>query len=451
MVNRSLPLLLVPIELKSRELKARLYLGARALDLGFPVIIGPSTTLHRKVEKFPRGVVIENDSSPATLKFVKRAHRLGFHFVGWDEEAISVINDKWYVRHRVDPKSLSLFDIFFTRGLGDKKAIGEAYQTESNKLVAAGNPRLDILHHTILPLPDYKPNGPILVMSRFSRSNPFSITREEVINKVQRKFNLNEMDMEFYAGFLEHCHQVFDSFYLMVGNLAQRFSDRDILIRPHPSENFGKWEALSELHCNLTVETSRTAEEWAADSSLIVHNGCTTGLEAALIGRPVLSYMPHVSERFDVPLPNLVSDCHHSEESLFSSIQDILNTPPDVSRISEGTWQTISEQWVGNGTDALSTNTILSTLLETYHKGLRPKPSRTTALIKEKMRKKLRRVKKVFVSDDVRASSLSEQYRNQKFPPTTTGELQDLLEKLGFSHVLAKPTRNNWWKLELHP
>lgn len=74
---------------------------------------------------------------------------------------------------------------------------------------------------------------------------------------------------------------------------------------------------------------------WLAASEALVHNGCTTGIEAFVMGKPALAYRPVTDEVFDLSLPNdlsrqcfdldelsqslrsLLADggaCHHSEE-----------------------------------------------------------------------------------------------------------------------------------------
>ena len=283
------PRLLIPVEVQMRELRARLFLAARARRRGFPVAIGRSQELHRHPERFAPGVILDNDATPASADYYRRARALGHHVTAWDEEAIAVPggDDHWYCRRRVDVDSLGALDWFFARGPGDAAAIVDHHPHLADRVVPAGNPRIDILHPSVYgtfsaPISD----APIVVMSRFARSNPFSGSREEVFERVKRKFRLGEAETTYVYNYLSHCHVLFDQFLPMIGRLAERFPGRNVVVRPHPSENIETWRSLARTRPNLTVAVEGTAVDQAAGAALVVHNGCTTGLEAALIGRP---------------------------------------------------------------------------------------------------------------------------------------------------------------------
>ena len=189
--------------------------------------------------------------------------------------------DNWYTRQRVHGETLAAFDHFFTRGPGDAAAIVDAHPHLADRIIPAGNPRLDILQlgggGVSTPPP---PNAPILVTSRFSRSNPFAMSRQDVVEVLKQKFRIDPLDIPFVEKYLAHWHALFDRFLPMVSLLTRHFSDRAIVVRPHPSENFETWRALARTLPNLDVEASGSAVDQAARAALVIHNGCTTGLEA---------------------------------------------------------------------------------------------------------------------------------------------------------------------------
>ena len=197
--------IIIPIEVKSREFKSRVYLAARLLELGHKVYIGNSRIL--KKLSFPPGLILENDATKSSYNYFKRLKNLGHLCLALDEEALCPTSDSWYVKQRVDPKSLELLDTFFTRSNDDKKAIEDYYKCDPEKLVPAGNPRLDILRSNLSPFFTYNSDSYILIISRFSRSNPFAITRDQVLLNVQNKFALNEKDMIFYRANFNHMNK----------------------------------------------------------------------------------------------------------------------------------------------------------------------------------------------------------------------------------------------------
>jgi hypothetical protein len=62
---------------------------------------------------------------------------------------------------------------------------------------------------------------------------------------------------------------------------------------------------------------------WSVAASAVIHNGCTTGIESALLDSPVFAYRPIRDEEYDPPLPNFVSTEVSTKDDLVSNLSDI--------------------------------------------------------------------------------------------------------------------------------
>jgi hypothetical protein len=62
---------------------------------------------------------------------------------------------------------------------------------------------------------------------------------------------------------------------------------------------------------------------WIRGAKAVIHNSCTTGIESALIGTPVISYRPIVNKEYDHELPNTVSKEVFDYEDLYKTISGI--------------------------------------------------------------------------------------------------------------------------------
>ena len=102
--------------------------------------------------------------------------------------------------------------------------------------------------------------------------------------------------------------RVFDGFKQMIPALADAFPGLRVVIRPHPSEDHGPWLALAAGRSDITVANDNAAAPWLLAAEVVIHNGCTTGLEAYLLDRPVICYQPVIHPLYDLELPNGVSD-----------------------------------------------------------------------------------------------------------------------------------------------
>jgi len=442
------PRVLVAVEVRARELKARLYVAARLRQRGFPVSIGRQREVRRFPERFAPSVIVANNVSVANASFARRSRALGHRLVAWDEESIAVLGDDWYTRQRVHGETLASFDHLFTRGPGDTAAIVDAHPHLADRIRPAGNPRLDILQlgGRGEPTPP-PPDAPILVTSRFARSNPFAVSREDVPEVVQRKFRLDPGDMPFVEKYLAYWHALFDRFLPMVSLLARRFSDRTIVVRPHPSENFETWRSLARTCPNLVVETDGTAVDQAARAALVIHNGCTTGLEAALIGRPVLAFTPLTSPECDVALPNAVSTCCDSEEVLFETVARELKAPVDAMTRAARVRRFLRDGWIGDGSSSSATDIIVDALERSYAQPLPPARGRMAALAashvataKDRLKRNLRALRR---PDGARSV-----YHDQKFAETSADDIARTLDELGFPDLRVAAESPFWWRLD---
>ena len=446
------PRLLIPIEVQARELKARLFFAARARRRGFPVAIGRSRELHRHPERFAPGVIVDNDATPGSADHFRRARALGHRLVAWDEEAIATSggDDRWYCRRRVDASGLGELDWFFTRGPGDAAAIIELHPHLAGRIVPAGNPRIDILHPSVYG--SCGPPGsdaPIVVMSRFARSNPFSGSREEILERVRRKFRLGEAETTYVQHYLNHCHVLFDRFLPMVGRLAERFPDRKVIVRPHPSERIETWRALARSRPNLVVTVEGTATDQAAGAALVIHNGCTTGLEAALIGRPVLAFTPVASPAYDVELPNSVSICCSSEEALFDAAAQTLRTPDEPEERTARIWNFVRAGRIGNDSGRLASDIVLDVLERTYAEALPSARGRTAALARAWSAAARNRIRSTMQSVlEPRRSRARTAYHRQKSGGLSPRKIEEHLSDLGFPEIRAVRQSSFWWRLE---
>jgi surface carbohydrate biosynthesis protein len=133
------------------------------------------------------------------------------------------------------------------------------------------------------------------------------------------------MSQAFAEGMSGHAQQIFDHFKLLMPSLASWFPDHKIIIRPHPSENHEVWRENLKGHDNVEVIHEGNAVPWLMASRVLLHNGCTTAVEAAALGVPAVTYQPVQAQSFDYDLPNSVSRQALTEEDVRVQIQAVLD------------------------------------------------------------------------------------------------------------------------------
>ena len=334
----SLPTLLIPVENQVRELDAKLLLGYLAALRGFPVIFGWKTAMENAMYRFPRGIYLAKSFAPQNFKMLKLIKGLGHTVVAWDEEGLIHYPPDVYWGRRITPAILPYLDHMIAWGQDYVELLETHQKPFPVPIHNLGNPRGDFLRSELHPYyHEY-------VRSLRNRYGQFILvnTNFPSVNSFDPELQLAKLDSGgqhltlakgsqgmpegFAKGRFEYKHRLFKAFQNMVRDLSAGFPDTTILVRPHPSENFTAWLDLAKNSPNIVVKNEDNVLPWILACSVLVHNGCTTGVEGFALGKPVLVYQPFPYEEFESDLPNELSTLCSSMEDLIKTINGVTNT-----------------------------------------------------------------------------------------------------------------------------
>ncbi len=446
--------LLIPTEIKSRDLYGRLYLGQKAVKRGYKVFIGRSKILHKQLPDFPRGIILEDDATYQCRDFVKKASEMRYAIATIDEESIAVSSDRRYVIQRIHYPNLERALVHFTRGEGDKDQIIKDAK-DAGKLctiVPAGNPRIDILREKNIDLHlaesphEWDPADVITVMSRFSRSNPFSVDRQQIRKVLRRKFDFTDEQFADFVKYLDHTDNLFDLFWPMVEKIPALFPDKQIVFRPHPSENFQFWEDIAARYDNAHCIHTGTAVQWSINSCAMVQTGCTTAIESALLGANVLAYCPITSEDYDISLPNLVSKVFETEDEVFAELAKAprLTTEARLANAHK------AREFLSTRMAGCLEQESCDIMLDSFDRLDWQPPKNNISSVMEDLKWKLRFMRDVYKAGKKTPKAkkeINENYHQQKFPDTDISEIRSILDKFGAQDVKIRQFKKNWWEL----
>ena len=85
------------------------------------------------------------------------------------------------------------------------------------------------------------------------------------------------------------------------------------------------WTDLAQRHENILIERSGAIIPWILASTALLHSNSTTGVEARLLGKPALAFVPFSAPRHESPLPNGVSIRATTAEELLDLVLSIQN------------------------------------------------------------------------------------------------------------------------------
>ena len=317
--------LYITVETTSRELEAKTLLACYAAVCGFDVVIGLEDMVRRLCRFSKPGIFFDKSLHSEYPVIFKKLKQLGYLVAVSDEEGL-VVDDDQYCEFGIDDGVSDTVDMIFTWGKMHRNLIYRAMPEYAGSVIDAGNPRMDILGSDLRRIFDPKvreikeKHGEfILVNTRYGFAN--NVDGGEEYKKRILRGEFGEK-IDYLLKYFDFEAALWNEFLQMTVALSRRYPDRKIILRPHPSESIEKWqEALAGLS-NVKVVREGNVHPWILASDLMIHNGCSTAIEALLLDIPCVSYRPVLSEECDIVIPNSVSYNVYDMDSLYGFIEN---------------------------------------------------------------------------------------------------------------------------------
>ena len=323
--------LLIPAESQTRELDAKLLLACVAAERGFPVIVGSRIHMHRAIAHLPRGIYLAKDVRRPSRRMFRILGNLGHAIVACDEEGLVIITPELYHRRRVDAATLAMVELCLAWGRQSAELIRTAPGYGGVEIATVGNPRIDLLRPELRPLLEPEAQALrarfgdfVLVNTNFGRLNHFnpelSLTPSAPGEACRRNLEPDDPPLEVWR----YREAVMHAMTAMVPALARALPRTRIVVRPHPSENHDRWRRAGEGFANVAVTHEGPIASWLMAAAAVVHNGCTTGIEGRLLGRPVFACHPTGVTGPGRDLPNRLSEEVHGLDELIGRLEATL-------------------------------------------------------------------------------------------------------------------------------
>ncbi|WP_193188715.1 surface carbohydrate biosynthesis protein [Nisaea sediminum] len=326
---RSYKHLYLPIEESARELNARLLLLVAAVNRGYRVVIGQQWLMVHNLYNLTPGVVFFKGLNRIQANWMGLARKYGHRVAAIDEE-VTAIAAKRFVLKEVSEESLPLIDRFFQQGQNQHDIYEEAFPDHHERFVITGNPRFDLLRKQFTrafegDAVQYRERYGryILINTNFGFVNTVYGAPEDFIDTCERvgyAYRNDPEDAKFFKDFLELEARNMAAFQVMIRALRDRFPGHRIVLRPHPAENMATWKEALAGEERIHVVFEGSAVPWMLGADFFIHNTCTTGTEAMVLGVPVAAYASFTNWVESIFLSNLVTPVYRDLENLFGAV-----------------------------------------------------------------------------------------------------------------------------------
>ena len=262
-----------------------------------------------------------------------------------DEEGLVWHSTSEYSK-RVSPTAINEALSVYCWSKCQKEAILTSFNGEvpATNIEVTGNPRYDILSPKYIPFHRFNLDQLrtdsrqfILINSSFTAGNwnPDLYQTGTYLEHQKNRGKIKSLEsLQFYTEKELYTKKVFAEYVKLVELLSSCFTDLDIIVRPHPDENHTNWKNLTTHLPNVIVTADGSMTYWASKAISVVYTGCTTGIEAYVLGSNIINFSPFHDYRFEPQLPNSLVTPLSSPQEVLRRISTNLSHKPSQQNIT---------------------------------------------------------------------------------------------------------------------
>ena len=244
------------------------------------------------------------------------------------------------------------------------------------------------------------------------------------------------MSQEYAEGLTRHKRAIFEDFQQLIPALEEAFPAYKIVVRPHPVENQEIYHTIAKKCNRVQVINQGNVVPWLIAAKALVHNGCTTGVEAYALGVPAVSYRKSIDEFYDDAyhrLPNLVSHQCFDFEQLKVTLFMILTGDNAATNGDE------RRAIMGHHLSALDGPMACERMVDVFEELINYHPAPPKPTIRQKLKSRWwanrRRFKKRFRGNLIDMSHNRDEFLRHRYPGISLEELQSKISR--FQEVLG--------------
>ena len=326
----------IGVEIAVRELDSSLLLATLAAEKGHHVIVSDLESITKGLDSgvLAPGIFHTKSLTPSDHKIARHKNMIdkGLMITSIDEEAgLDEPNYDGFAITRYSEKSIEQSSAVFTWGPDDVNTLNKFYPKLSSKFHKTGSPRSDLWKSMFINywgVPQKAPKRPfLLISSNMTFANeirPFYLSV-----RLKKKFGYYQRDAEQLQrdfGRVGEDYKKTFAFIEAIKYLANNNNGYDIVLRPHPAENIEAWKFFLEDIPNVHVIREGSITAWVSNAFAVMHNRCTTAIEATFSKKPVVTYVPFQSSYHANTPSNKLGHYVESLDDLLRTVNELFNS-----------------------------------------------------------------------------------------------------------------------------
>lgn len=320
--------LFLPLEVVKREYLGRLCLAVEMAGRGMPVFIGHKKWVIRlALEANDPGIFFYKDAAKDEW-FVPGLVERGFGLVAQDEEAgIIYENYEDFYRRRKTLDNIPSLDLFFAWGGADYRYLKSRFCREGNcniidsgavKTILWGPMGSEFFAENIRSIRQ-RYGRFVIFITNFAVGNSYLPSRDLMLLGRKNTGNIEDIYRERFER-----ERRLIRFTLDAAAEVANSTGLNVVIRPHPTEDVAIWKRETRSCRGVFVESEGDLSPWILSALAVLHNNCTSGIQAASSDIPSIAFGERASDlEGECSVPNRVSIPAIGLESVLEAVGEI--------------------------------------------------------------------------------------------------------------------------------
>ena len=308
--------LVIPIEIKSRELQAACLLASEFCKNGWIVYIGQKQQLFPYIRSFSKAVWFLKSIVPGEISLLKKIKKSGNYIATLDVEGLVTHSFEKYAYVRYNKETIKLTNlIFFWNKFHYNLVKKISNKRDLKKFYITGSPIMDLWKFK----KKKKKAKHILICTSFTIANNY------FGKKILNLFTDNA-DKKYSSLFKNHLNKTsiyyeigFKSYVKNLGKIFNKYKHKNFVIKPHPAENIKIWKNFVNKFNNVIVDCKTELTDLINNSSQVIHFNSTAGVQAIVQGKKTLNYFPYKKKY------NLAAPIFKKTDQIIYKEKDFLN------------------------------------------------------------------------------------------------------------------------------
>tara|TARA_B100001057_G_scaffold501302_1_gene623593 strand:+ start:10014 stop:11396 length:1383 start_codon:yes stop_codon:yes gene_type:complete len=324
------------VEISKREFDSNLLLAFLAALDGHEVVLSnfENYSFLNSISKLKPGVFHTKSILHGIKKknFHESLKKKNFLITSIDEEASLINNDLTsFLETRFSSEALDLIDKVFCWGKHDYDSLKKKFPIHEEKFVLSGSPRMDLSKKLFqnfwsAEIKNLVDKNNILFALNFPVINGY-IIKEKIFNEMKEQgfFERSKTKEQEYLDYIEDSNKSFLSFKDLINYLSKELKNHKLIVRPHPMEKTETWKQLLQVNSNVEISNHNDINYDLGRSKILIHNGCSSAFQSALLDIPILSYKSYKAKSDYGILANQLGKIISRKEDIKNEIVKLTN------------------------------------------------------------------------------------------------------------------------------